>query len=284
MLLPFFILTIPVAFGIAKWFDKLKLKFVLPVLLALQLAYNFPLHDKRNYNVSESLLNLVDKSCPKNSIVLISDWSLVIQCYYARIVENFRPDLIVLNYDIKFTQPRILQTLYPEFYETIKPEYEKFLSELGKEHPEELLGTGCDLSTVPIMNSFKQLIHKIEDVAKQQHRMFLTDPKAHYFFTNQKIYDSNRYVSGCFVSDIPSTNNDEFLQMKEKWLDSPLLLHDPSALDKMVDFQAMLDNHINYFTANKDSSRLAMAVAAKDKVLMLQRKMKKEMSFAYKIK
>ena len=80
-------------------------------------------------------MELLDASAPRNSVVIISDWTTVIQYYYYRIAENFRPDLTVLNYDIKFTHFRILPILYPAFYTKIQPEYDGFIEALRSEHP-----------------------------------------------------------------------------------------------------------------------------------------------------
>src|SRR5204862_4879094 len=106
---------------------SLKLKFILPILILLQTGFNFNKCDRRNYNISESLMHLLDVSAPKNSIIIIADWSLVMQYYYSRIVENFRPDLVVLNQDIKFNYYKIIEVLYPEFYKSIQPEYGNFI-------------------------------------------------------------------------------------------------------------------------------------------------------------
>jgi hypothetical protein len=284
MLLPFFVLMLPVFYGVIFYADKIKAQFVIPFLLCIQIIYNYPTHDRRTYPVSETLMNLLDKSAPKNSVVIISDWSLIIQYYYYRIVENFRPDLVVLNYDLKFTHYRILPVLYPEYYKKIKPQYDKFIEELGKEHPHQIINTGCDLSTEVIVNSFKALLGKIESNAKTENRYLLTDPRAHYFFSTNNYYDPRRYVSGCFSSSIPgdSSANDNFLKLDLPILKSKLLFEDPAALDKLVDFQAMLDRHIEYYTANNDMIRLRNAQDAHDRVIKFQRDMKKSMSFAYK--
>lgn len=286
LLLPFLVLTIPVFIGCLVWEEKWKLKYILPVLILIQIGYNYKDHNKKSYPVSTDLMELLDKSAPKNSVVLISDWSTIIQYYYFRIVENFRTDLVVINYDMKFTHYRILPVLYPEFYHKIKPEYDKYITELGKEHPEQITNTGCDLSTEVLNNAFRTLILKTEEICKKENRFYLTDPKAHYFFSTNKFYQPGRYVSGCFSSSQPrdSISADAFLRMDFAFLSSPLLMNDPSSLDKMVDFQAMLDNHISFYKANNYLDKLAQAESAKEKVMKLQRELKKSMSFAYKIK
>ncbi len=284
MLLPFMVLTIPVAYGSMSLFEKLKLKYILPLILILQTAINFPKCNRRDYNVSESLMHQLDVSAPKNSIIIIADWSLVIQYYYSRIVENFRPDLVVLNGDVKFNHYKVIQILYPDFYLSIKPEYDSFIDELGKEHPEQVTGTGCDLSTQKLMDTFHAMITKIETLASSQNRALLTDPRAHYFMVQQHFYSPNRYVSGCFVSSMKTDNNDEYLRFDMKWLTSPMLQSDLTALNKMVDYQAMFDSHIAYYTAVNDNARLAKALEAKEKVMKIQRDLKKNISFAYKLK
>ena len=286
MLLPFLILTIPVFIGALVYVDKLKLHFIFPILLLLQLGINFTDHNRRTYPVSDGLMELLDKSAPKNSVVLVSDWSTVIQYYYFRIVENFRTDLVVLNYDMKFTHYRILPILYPSFYKKIKPEYDNFISELKKEHPEQVSNTGCDLNTIPLNNSFRTLVLKIENNCKAENINFLTDPKTHYLYSEQKFYSPNRYVSGCFMSTIPgdSISAATFLPLDLQFLKSPLLLNDPSSLDKIVDFQAMLDSHINFYKANNNTEKEMLAEDSKNRILQLQRKLKKSMSFAFKVK
>jgi hypothetical protein len=286
MLLPFMTLYIVAFYAIVTHINKFKLQYVIPVIVVLQIAFNFKDHDRRTYPVSGSLMELLDKSAPKNSVIMISDWSTVIQYYYYRIVENFRPDLVVLNYDIKFTHYKILPELYPEYYKKIKPEYDHFIDELGKEHPHQVKNTGCDLSTNELMAAFKATLARMEAIAKKDSTYFLTDPHAHYFYSQQNLYDGRRFVSGGFSSSLPgdSTANNFFIELKLPFLDSPLLYKDPAALDKLVDFQAMLDRHIEFYQANNQPEHLAKAEAAKSRILKMQREMKKSMAFAYKIK
>ncbi len=286
MLLPFMLLMIAIIYGLNEYFTKWKLQYIIPILLVASVAFNYSSHNRKTYPVGKELMQLLDKSCPPNSIVMISDWTTVMLYNYYRLVENFRPDLIVLNYDIKFTHYRILPLQYPEFYKEIRTEYDAFIEELRKEHPYQVITTGCDLSTVRLMDLFTQVIFKIEAVAKSQNRAFLTDPRAHIFYMNQKIYNPQRYVSGSYMSSIPgdSASAEYFLDMNFKFLSSPLLFKDAGALDKLVDFQAMLDQHIAFYKANNDAKRLAQADLAHTKVMKLQREMKKSMSFAYKIK
>lgn len=74
----------------------------------------------------------------------------------------------------------------------------------------------------------------------------------------------------------------KFLPMDFTFLESPLLRHDPSCLDKLVDFQAMLDQHITYYSGVGDTLRARQAERSRDKILKLQRELKQSMSFAYK--
>ena len=283
MLLPFLVMTLSIFYGAIYSSNKIKVEYILPVLLAIQIGYNFHLHDRRSYPVSESLMSLLDKSAPLNSIVIVSDWSTIIQYYYYRIVENFRPDLIVLNYDFKFTHYKILPTFYPEFYKIIRPEYDEYIRQLTKEHPHQAVNTGCDLTSPALVSSFITLLHKVETIAQSQNKYFLTDPRAHYFYSSNNYYEPKRFVSGCFSSSKagePSAN-DNFLKLDFPFLKSDLLYTDPAALDKLVDFQAMLDRHTEYYLSIKDSVRYSNTLLAHDKIIKYQRDMKKSMSFAY---
>jgi len=123
-------------------------------------------------------------------------------------------------------------------------------------------------------------------MCRQDSTSFLTDPKAHYFYSTEKFYNPNRFVSGCFSSSVPgdSAANAYFTAMDFPFLESPLLTKDPAALDKLVDFQAMLDWHMNFYKANNDTRNYERAKLAHDKVMRLQREMRREISFAYKLK
>ncbi len=81
-----------------------------------------------------------------------------------------------------------------------------------------------------------------------------------------------------------SLSSNYFLNMDFKFLKSPLLFEDAGALDKLVDFQAMLDMHSIFYKANNDFGRVARAESTHARIMKLQREMKKNMSFAYKIK
>jgi len=286
MLLPFMLLTTPVAFGALSWYEKLKLSYVLPAAIILQTVINFPKCDRRGYMISESLMHELDVSAPKNSIVIIADWSLCMQYYYSRIVENFRPDLIVLKEDIKFNHFRMIQILYPDFYQSIRQEYDDFIDELSKEHPEQVIMDGCDLSTPKLVERFSTLITKIEEVAKTQNRALLTDPLVTQSIAELKMRVGKtlpvQYISGCFVSSMETNNNDEFLEFDMEWLKSPMLKNDLTAMEKMIDYHAMFDFHAAYYTRINDSNRLAKAEAARKKVIGIQHELQKNISFAYK--
>jgi uncharacterized short protein YbdD (DUF466 family) len=201
-------------------------------------------------------------------------------------MEDFRPDLDVIHYDFKFTHHHILPLVNPDLYKLIRPEYDKYVETLGRVHPYQIVNTGCDLNTQELNSVFKALVKKLEDVCKSSGRVLLTDPRCHYMYSTNGFYAPGRYVSGCFSSDTPvdSSYSAAFLKMDFPFLSSKMLYDDPSCLDKLVDFQAMLDQHISFYTANRDSSHLAKADLAKDKVMRLQRDLKKSMSFAYKLK
>lgn len=285
MLLPFLAMSIPVAEGLFSLLERPWIRWLVPLALVLNFSVpGYAEHNRKSYPVSRDLMELLDASAPKNSVVIISDWSTVIQYYYYRIVENFRPDLTVLNYDIKFTHYRILPILYPELYRKIRAEYDGFIEALRSEHPYQVVNTGCDLNTVYLMAKFKTLVARIEKVCQDEKRPFLIDPKGFVFYTQQGLISPQRHVSGCLISSMPpdSVSAARFLAMDFPFLNSPLLRHDPSCLDKVVDFQAMLDQHISYYQGSGDTARLRQAEASREKILKLQRELRESMSFAYR--
>ncbi len=285
MLLPFMALCIPLAYGIWQTILKARsLVFIFPVLIFAQAAYSFPRVDKRDYLVSESLMQELDKSSPQGSTLLIADWTLVIQYYYYRIVHNFRPDLVVLNYDLKFTHYKILPNLFPEYYAKVKPEYDDFIAKLGKEHPQEIYNTGGTLNTQELMNAYSLVIRKMRDLAVESGHPFMADPKAYVFLVNQKVIPDKLNLSGFFVSNIPVDSDSGFVNRRQKWLDSPILLHDPAASDKVVDLQAAYDFHKRYFEATGDAQNLLAAQNNLNFILQKQKEMKKNMPFIYRPK
>jgi hypothetical protein len=245
-------------------------------------ALHFPKTDVRKFDVSESLMKTLDQSAPLNSTILISDWTLVINYYYHRIAENFRPDLTVLNYDIKFTNYKMLPLMYPAFYKDIQPEYDQFVKLLGERHPEEIYNTGCTLDTPELMNSFITTIQRIRTRCRQTNTAFLADPKAYVFLMQQQVMTNQAKISGCFVSDTNTGMGKEFLDLNFNWLESSMLLKEPAATDKLVDFEAMLDFSRNYYKSVNDTAAYAKAEESYARVKKIQRQMKKNMPFVYR--
>ena len=285
LLLPFIVLCIPLVYGFDRLFSYRKLIFLIPLLSICTVVMGFDQHNRNSYPVSEDLMELLDKSAPKNSVVLLSDWTTVIQYYFYRNENNFRSDLDVLHYDFKFTHHHLLPLNNPALYQKIKPEYDQFIEAMRTEHPYQIVNTGCDLSTPELNAIFKNLVLKTEQVCKETGRTFLTDPRTHYLFSTSNFYNPARYVSGCFSSNVPTDTSFsvDFLNLNLKFLDSPLLLDDPSCLDKLVDFQAMMDQQISFYTANKNELFLQRSNATRDRIMRIQRDLKRKMSFAYKI-
>ncbi|MCX7743736.1 MAG: DUF2723 domain-containing protein [Flavobacteriales bacterium] len=285
MLLPFMALSLALVISISHFFKKLRLVYILPILLVVTIIWEYKYHDRKTYPVSEDLMMLLDRSAPKNSVVLISDWSTIIQYYFYRYEKNFRPDLDVLNYDFKFTHYRMVPNNNPKLYAAIQKEYDAFVEELKKTQPFNAVNTGCNLEFPQVKMAYKNLLNKIELVCKEKNRTFLTDPKAHFTYTTNGFYTSGQYVAGCFSagSFCDTSYSTVFLNLNLPFLNSPLLRHDPSCLDKMVDFQAMLDQHIRFYSANQMNAHLQRAQAAKQKIMAIQKELKKSMSFAFTV-
>lgn len=285
MLLPFMALSLGLVVGISHFFQTMRLAFVLPVFLVGTIIWEYKYHDRKTYPVSEDLMMLLDQSAPKNSVVLISDWSTIIQYYFYRYEKNFRPDLDVLNYDFKFTHYRMVPNNNPELYAAIQQEYDAFVAELKKTQPYNAVNTGCNLEFPQVKIAYKSLLNKIEQVCKEQNRVFLTDPKAHFTYATNGFYAPGRYVAGCFSAGslCDTSYSTAFLNLNLPFLDSPLLRHDPSCLDKMVDFQAMLDQHISFYSANQMNAHLQRAQTAKQKIMTIQKELKQSMSFAFTV-
>jgi Protein of unknown function (DUF2723) len=285
MLPSFFVITFSIPFGMIRLMSWQKnLQYLLPILILVQATINFSKTDKRSFNVSETLMTDLDRSAPTGSVILFADWTSVIQYYYFRISENFRPDLIVLNYDLKFTHYRILPEMYPAFYNEIKPEYDLFIEQLGAAHPQEIYNTGCTLDNPQLLQSWIKTIEKIKSYCTKKNVPFMNDPKAFVFLNQYQLMSNNTLVSGPLVSNVKTGMGSEFLDLKYKWLDSPLLLKEPAASDKMVDLEAALDFNKNYYRSVGNIELNLKAEKSYEKIKMLQRKMKRNMPFVYRPK
>lgn len=283
MLLPFMVLALLTVPG---WYSVQKKPWLVYALLApcllVHAFWNLPESDKRTYTVSQDLKAMLDASAPKNAVLLVSDWTLVSLLHYAQIVEGFRPDLVVMNYDIKFTHYGSLKVHYPEFYKRIQPEYDRYIEQLQSAHPQEVYNTGCTLDNPVLLNAFTALLQRIETVCKESGRNLMFDPKAFVFFTGQKMVGAEAQVSGCLVSRGKTEMGDAFLNLPFPFLKSPILHVDPAAGDKLVDLYAMLDFHLRYGQAVNDTLRQQRAALATAQIEEVQAHMKKAMPFLFR--
>ncbi len=285
MLLPYFALALAIPFGAAWLMQRSKQAvIILPLFVIAQMLWNFPLADKRDLNLSKSLMKSFDESAPKNSVILISDWTLVSQYYYYRIAENFRPDLVVINYDFKFTNYKIMPIMYPAFYKLIQPEYDNFIKELGAVHPEQIYNTGCDLSTPALSKAYTDLLHKTIAVCNEKQYPMLYDPHAFVYMMQNKLVSPNIFVSGCFVSQNKTPVVNSFAKLPFKWLDQPVIPHEPGAADKIVDIQAMLDFNHRYFDVLGDTADSRITQQSYEKIINLQKEMKENIPYLYRQK
>jgi Protein of unknown function (DUF2723) len=281
----FAVAALAVAVGIytavAQW---RQIKFLLPVVMLVHIAIGYSKTDKKDFNVSESLMKSLDESAPDSAVILVSDWTLAIQYHYFRIAENFRPDLTVLNYDIKFTNYRSLPIMYPDLYKGIAPAYDKFVSMLGAAHPQEIYNTGCTLDTPELLNAYKETVVAIQEYCKRNNRIYMVDPKAFVFQMQNGLMSSGSHVSGCFVTLQKTEIGKNFINLPFRWLDSEITLREPAATDKLVDFEAMLDFHRNYYRTSGDTINYTTAENSFMRIKTLQRKVKLQLPFVFRSK
>jgi hypothetical protein len=217
-------------------------------------------------------------------VILISDWTLVAQYNFYRIAENFRPDLVVINYDYKFTNYKLLPLMYPEFYKLIQPEYDNFVKELGAVNPQQIYNTGCDLSTPALGKAYTDLFLKTVSVCNANHRPLLYDPHAFVYMLQNKLVSPNIFVSGCFVSQFKTPVVNTFAKLPYKWLDQPVIPHEPGAADKIVDIQAMLDFNKRYFDAIGDTADSRITEQSYEKIMALQKSMHDNIPYLFRPK
>ncbi len=283
MLLPFFSSGIPLAVGLhAAMKKKAIIKWLLPVIIVIQTVYFFPYQNKKDYNVSQSLMQQLDECVPAGAVLLISDWTLVSQYNYYRFGENFRKDIQLLNYDLKFTHWKLLPYNYPELYEYIRPQYDRFVSLLGKTHPHEIYYTGCTLNKPELMQAYLQTVERIRAFCNEKNVAFMSDPRAFLFLKEYNAFGETSHMSGMLISDRPTGLGKNFLTLPFPWLHSPKLLSEPAATDKIVDLEAALDFSRNYYRQLNDLESYRMADSSYHVIKTLQKKLKANMPFVYR--
>ena len=279
---PFFLLGALVPFGLARSVHYLpKAVFALPLLVAGQFIINYGRTDLRDFDLSRALLRDIDRSAPRGSVILIADWTNVINYTYARIEGGFRKDLCVINYDLKFTHHEIFRRNYPEVYRAVGPQYDRFIELLGRYHPEEIYNTGCTLDQPDLIRAYGDVVTALQSYCRSQGVAFMADPKAYVYLSQQGLFNGF-HPSGPFISLNPGTGNDEFLKMDYKWLTNEHSLNDPSAADKLVDLEAAYDMQRMYWQNNRDSARTVIAEYNFGEIKRRQAEMKQKMAFLFR--
>lgn len=132
------------------------------------------------------------------------------------------------------------------------------------------------------MNSFLTVIIKIQQRSIESHTSFMCDPKTYIFLLQNNLMKNNAIVSGSLVSTTTTNKGEAFLDLDYAWLQSPLLMKEPSATDKMVDLEAALDFNKNYFKSLGNDSLFRKAEQSYERIKELQGKMKRNMPFVYR--
>ncbi len=279
---PFFLLYIPVTFGMARvctWHRYFLI--LLPLFIVVQGALHFSKTDLRDFDLSTALLNDLDESAAPGSIVLLADWTSVINYHYARETSGFRKDLCVLNYDIKFTHYDLFRRNQPFVYKAVQPQYDRYIALLEKYHPEEIYNTGCTLDQRDLLEAYLDVIRALRAYCIENNKCFMADPKAFLFLSQQGQFPS-QFISGCLVADKPGQGNDAFLKLNHRWLKNEHALSDPSAADKLVDLEAALDFQRIFWKQTGDTLRYQIADTRYREIKSIQQKMKKRMKFLFR--
>lgn len=283
MLMPYYGLALLLPFGMLRLMEWKKEILVLIMLaVAGQAAWVFPLADKRDFDLSQGQMKTLSESAAPNSTIFVTDWTMLSEYYYYRLVEGFRTDLIVLHQDIKFANAATLKVLYPEFYELVKPEYELFINELAKAHPEQVYDTGCDIDNPALANSFNALLRKISTVGRERKGQILFDANSFVFFAENKLITSRPHVSGCFMAYDKTDLPGNYITLPYKWLDLPATRYEPATEHLLVDFYVMLSLHLEYYAFTGDDKNRAIAQHSYDRILALQKEIKGNVPFIFR--
>lgn len=277
-------LTLLSAVAMAQWIGKKQgavyAYFGIPVV---HLLLFFNATDLRKFDLSTSILNQLDEAAPQNSVILIADWTSMINYTHARIDQDFRKDLTVLNYDLKFTHKDIFPRNYPEAYAYAKKEYDHFITLLGEQHPQEIYNTGCTLDSPELTSAYLSTVDKLKEYARSKNAAFMADPKAFIFLSQNGIFRQST-VSGGLVSNIPTGRKTSIADLsRQGWLSVPHIRMDAAASDKLVDLEAALDFHRNEYKQTGKTADFQAVDSAYQEVKKIQRELKRNMPFLFRV-
>jgi len=103
--------------------------------LALSLAvpaFNWKQADRSRDHFTVDFANDILVSAGPNAVILTDNWDVYAPCLYLRHQQGLRPDVVIIDKELlrRSWYYRYLQTQYPEFYESCRPEIEAFLPQL----------------------------------------------------------------------------------------------------------------------------------------------------------
>lgn len=280
MLVPFVMGAIWIAYGI-YWVatQRYLVWLAVVVLLPIQLYLNFGKADKSDYSISETHMKEIDRSCPPNSILITSDWTTLMQYYYYRVAENFRPDLIVLKGSVKFTNYEMLPLMYPELYLKVKDEYLAYIEEIRKVKPIQVYDTGVDMVSRDLVAAYTKLMHRIIRLADAEDRPFLREASTFLFHAQNGITTYEATFSGAYLSNVETTAEPEILNMDYDWLNSRLLMYDPAAVNTIERLEVLFDFYRTTHNDPREGEIYNLAQSAFAEIHIVLNNMKARMPF-----
>lgn len=120
------------ALGILALLRHKPLLYVLPFLPLLNLTLNYAQNDKHDDYAVPSYISLMIDPLPKNSVIISSQWDYLCSGFmYKQIVENYRPDIIMIEKELlrRTWYPSQLKRQYP-FLAKVDAQMNEFLKEL----------------------------------------------------------------------------------------------------------------------------------------------------------
>lgn len=120
------------ALGLLALMKHKTLLYVLPFLPLLNLTLNYAENDKHDDYAVPSYISLMIDPLPKNSVIISSQWDYLCSGFmYKQIVENYRPDIIMIEKELlrRTWYPSQLKRQYP-FLAKVDAQMNEFLKEL----------------------------------------------------------------------------------------------------------------------------------------------------------
>lgn len=254
-----------VAIGLARWWrERPTLLLGLAAVLA-GAGWNFHACDRSGYDAGDAWIQDLDASAPPRSVILFTNWDQQILAAFYRDCRNFRPDLIVLSYDVKWTNHECARLAHPAFVAALQPEYDAFLEAVAAVDPDYVF-TDFAVQSQALANAHAKLVHKVFQVAASEGRSVLMDRATRNYLGKSQVVKADQVHPCGILFALGRQRDPPPFRMSGRWWQQPFLMYDLCAAAVLRDYQDNARQITAYWKAHGDAARERQAAEVSARV------------------